>query len=95
MDHAVEASLERVRDHLRRPIPGRRNLLMNTAGNTVSEIDPGLAALRPAEVCIVGGGLAVVDQYVYVVAGYSCCVPERARVFGAASAVAAGDVHGH
>jgi hypothetical protein len=40
MDHAVEASAQRVRDHLRRPIPGRRNLLMNTAGNTVSEIDP-------------------------------------------------------
>ena len=30
MDHAVEASTERVRDHLRRPIPGRRNLLMKT-----------------------------------------------------------------
>ena len=28
MDHAVEASAQRVRDHLRRPIPGRRNLLM-------------------------------------------------------------------
>jgi hypothetical protein len=28
MDHAVEARTERVRDHLRRPIPGRRNLLM-------------------------------------------------------------------
>ena len=27
MDHAVEASAERVRDHLRRPIPGRRRLL--------------------------------------------------------------------
>jgi transposase-like protein len=40
MDHAVEASAQRLRDHLRRPIPGRRNLLMNTAGNTVSEIDP-------------------------------------------------------
>ena len=31
----------------------------------------GLAALRPVEVCIVGSGLAVVDQYIYVVAGYS------------------------
>src|SRR6202012_1031690 len=40
MDHAVEARSQRVRDHLRRPIPGRRGLLMETAGNTVSEIDP-------------------------------------------------------
>jgi hypothetical protein len=40
MDDAVEASAERVRNHLRRPIPGSRNLLMNTAGNTVNEIAP-------------------------------------------------------
>ena len=40
MDDALEARSQRVRDHLRRPIPGRRRLLMNTAGNTVSEIDP-------------------------------------------------------
>jgi hypothetical protein len=40
MDDAVEASAQRVRDHLRRPIPGRRRLLMETAGNTVSAIDP-------------------------------------------------------
>jgi transposase-like protein len=36
---AHKASTQCVRDHLRRPIPGRRNLLMETAGNTVSEID--------------------------------------------------------
>lgn len=33
-------NLARVRDHLRRPVPGSRNLLMNTAGNTVSETVP-------------------------------------------------------
>jgi hypothetical protein len=36
----VEARPERVRDHLRRPLPCPRNLLAKTAGNTVNEIDP-------------------------------------------------------
>jgi putative transposase len=40
LDDAVETRTERVRDHLRRPIPGRRNLLMETAGNTVRETVP-------------------------------------------------------
>ena len=40
MDDAVEASAQRIRHHLRRPVPGRRDLLTMTAGNTVSEIDP-------------------------------------------------------
>ena len=40
MDNALEASPERVRHHLRRPLAGSRNLLMKTAGNTVPVTDP-------------------------------------------------------
>ena len=36
MDDALETRAQRVRDHLRRPLPGRRDLLTETAGNTVS-----------------------------------------------------------
>jgi hypothetical protein len=36
----METRLERIRHHLRRPVPGRRDLLTMTAGNTVREIDP-------------------------------------------------------
>jgi len=36
----VEASPQRVRHHLRRPLAGSRNLLMTTAGNTLSETVP-------------------------------------------------------
>jgi hypothetical protein len=36
----MEARLERIRHYLRRPVPGRRDLLTMTAGNTVREIDP-------------------------------------------------------
>ena len=38
--HALEAGAQRVRDHLRRPLPGRRDLLTKNAGNTVSETVP-------------------------------------------------------
>ncbi len=38
MDDAAETRVECVCNHLRRPIPGSRNLLMKTAGNTVNEI---------------------------------------------------------
>ena len=37
MDDALEASPQRVRDHLRRPLPGRRDLLTEQCGNTVSD----------------------------------------------------------
>src|ERR1700678_2545572 len=47
MGRAVEASPERIRCHLRRPVPGRRNLLTMTAGNTVRETDPCSAAVIP------------------------------------------------
>src|SRR5262249_52986035 len=40
MDDAVETRDQRVLDHLRRPLPGSRDLLMGTAGNTVRAIDP-------------------------------------------------------
>jgi hypothetical protein len=36
----METRLERIRHHLRRPVPGRWDLLTMTAGNTVREIDP-------------------------------------------------------
>ena len=47
MDHEVEASPERVRHHLRRPLAGSRNLLMKTAGNTVPVTDPAGTQLTP------------------------------------------------
>ncbi len=37
MDHALETRGQRVRDHLRRPLAQRPNLLMEIAANTVSE----------------------------------------------------------
>ena len=40
MGNALEAGTQRLLDHLRRPIPGRRDLLTNNAGNTVNEIVP-------------------------------------------------------
>ena len=40
MDNAVETCPKCVRNHLRRPIPGSRNLLMENAGNTVNDIVP-------------------------------------------------------
>jgi hypothetical protein len=41
MDNALEASPQRVRDHLRRPQAGSRNLFTEIAGNTVAVTDPG------------------------------------------------------
>jgi len=47
MNHAVKASAQRVRDHLHRPIPGRRDPLMINDRNTVSETDPCPSPRRP------------------------------------------------
>jgi hypothetical protein len=41
MGNAVEASSQRIRDHLRRPIPGREELLNENTRNTFNEIVPG------------------------------------------------------
>ena len=38
MDHEAEDSAQRVRDHLRRLLASSRDLLMKTAGNTVTEV---------------------------------------------------------
>ena len=40
MDNAVETSSQRIRNHLRAPIPGRGELLNENARNTVNEIVP-------------------------------------------------------
>lgn len=40
MDNALETSSQRIRNHLRRPIPGRGELLNEKARNTVNEIVP-------------------------------------------------------
>ena len=48
MGGALEAGTQRLLDHLRRPLPGRRDLLTNNAGNTVNEIVPaGELVCRP------------------------------------------------
>ncbi|MCV7264455.1 hypothetical protein H7J82_15680 [Mycolicibacterium poriferae] len=40
MDHALETSTERLRDHLRRPHAGQRNHLTEDAAYTVNLTDP-------------------------------------------------------
>ena len=55
MGDALEAGTERVLDHLRRPVPGRRDLLTNNAGNTVNEIVPGPDAAPHSPGCGVRG----------------------------------------
>ena len=64
MGDALETRPERVLDHLRRPVPGRRNLLTEDAGNTVSETvpvqDPGATPIkvRKAKLLFVGDNWA-------------------------------------
>jgi hypothetical protein len=77
MDDAVEASAQCVCDHLQRPFPGRRNLLMQTAGNTVNAIVPA-SYLNAAPLLKFAAGLAVLsrigdlagDLGVYPIAGF-------------------------
>ena len=46
MGYPLETGPQRVRDHLRRPVPGSRDLLTEDARNTVGETDPnGLSRL--------------------------------------------------
>ena len=40
MDSTMETSTERIRRHLRRTLASTRNLLINDAGNTVSDTGP-------------------------------------------------------
>jgi hypothetical protein len=40
MDDTMEARIERVRHHLRRPLAGRRQPIMKTASYTLNEIVP-------------------------------------------------------
>src|SRR6202012_1009339 len=79
MDHTVEASAQRVRDHLRRPIPGRRRLLMETAGNTVSEIDPGqrtdgIARAPERPLMSMCGQVRVLGMLLYAVSNFAVAV---------------------
>ena len=46
MGRAMETRFECFRCHLRRPVPGRGDLLMINAGNTVNEIDPSALVCR-------------------------------------------------
>ena len=63
MDNEVEASTQRVRDHLRRPLAGSRDLLMKTAGNTVSEIVPRLPRGLGVFLLLLTGDNREVEQY--------------------------------
>ena len=51
MDNALEASSQRIRNHLRAPIPGRGELLNENARNTVNEIVPYVVLAGIVEVC--------------------------------------------
>src|SRR5215213_5337871 len=64
MGTALEAGPQRLLDHLRRPLPGRRDLLTNNAGPTVSETVPAVPGdgaggdfgRRYSGACDTGGG---------------------------------------
>ncbi|MEK0490490.1 hypothetical protein OSI05_07060, partial [Mycobacterium ulcerans] len=46
MDDALETSIERLRDHLRRPHARKRNHLTENAAYTVNQTDPQLRGSR-------------------------------------------------
>jgi len=95
MDDALEACSQRIRHHLHRPLAGRKDLLNETAGNTVNETDlacgPGIGARdQPGQmVDQVGPDGGVTHRLFGVVADHE---PLRAGTLVAVTCAAGADV---